>query len=188
MQDGKTWQQAQADGVGRAIRDLRGDRSAQWVSDQTEALGLRVTRALITDLELGRRKYVAAHELALLSAALGVTPAVLLTWGQLPDGDVEVFPGRSASALEALEFWGGTPLPRIFSVGTGLPEYHPASNELVRASRERKQISDVLWRTQVGGLKEYPDPDLVPALRKRLDGLIGRIRELGGKIRESDGG
>lgn len=187
MTDGKGWQQRQADTVGKAVRDLRGERSAQWVSDATEELGYRVTRALITDLELGRRKYVAAHELAMLSAALGVTPAILLTWGSFPDGDVELFPGRVVSALEAAEFWGGTPISRFTVAAQGLPSDHPPTAELSRAARERMRLRDTLIRTQIGGLREYPDPALVPAIRDRLNGIVRRIRELGGIIREDSG-
>lgn len=186
MTDGKEWLQAQTDAVGHAIRELRGDRSAQWVSDATAELGYRVTRALITDLELGRRRYIAAHELVMLSAALGVTPATLLTWGQMPDGDVELMPGRTLSAMDAAGFWGGTPISRFNPAAQGLPRDHQASEELFRAARERARLRDTLIRTQIGGLTEYPDPALLPAIRDRLKGVIARIRELGGVIRDTD--
>jgi ATP-dependent helicase YprA (DUF1998 family) len=68
-----SWQLAQTLQIGAAIRALRGRRSATWLSDATAAIGERVGRSTITDIEIGRRKYVAVHELSLVAAALGVS-------------------------------------------------------------------------------------------------------------------
>lgn len=180
-----SWQEAQTVRIASAIRDIRGARSVQWVSDQTEVLGQRVGRSTIADLELGRRKYVAVHEIALIAAALGVTPAALLTHGALPDGELELLPGRNVDGLAAADWWGGTPISRFSPAAAGLPADHAQTAELVGASRERARLRDTLVRTQIGGMNEYPDPGLAPALRERLQGAIRRIAELGGVIRDA---
>ncbi|RIT75019.1 hypothetical protein D2E77_01675 [Mycobacteroides abscessus] len=177
--------------VATAIRDLRGDRSAAALSDATADLGHRVTRAIIADLETGRRKYVAVHEVIMLSAALGVTPATLLTWGLIPDGEVELLPDRRVSGMDTVSWWGGIPLNPFLTAAQGLPRDNPSVAELLDASRERVRLRDVLSRSFIGGLTSFPDPALLPTLRERMDGVIARIRALGGVIRESntsDGG
>lgn len=185
---GVEWQQAQVARVGQAIRELRGERSVQWVSDVTAELGAHIGRSTIADIELQRRKYIAVHEISVIAAALGVTPATLLTWDSLPDGDVELIPGHAVDGAIAAEWWGGTPISRFSPAATGLPADHAPSAELIAACRERGRLRDVLIRTQIGGLSEYPDPAFVPALKERLKGVIRRIRELGGHIKEASDG
>lgn len=182
------WQQAQVARVGQAIRELRGERSVQWVSDVTAELGAQIGRSTIADIELQRRKYVGVHELSVIAAALGVTPATLLTWGSLPDGDVELVPGRTVDGATAADWWGGTTISRFSPAATGLPADHAAAAELMTACRERGRLRDVLIRSQIGGLSEYPDPAFVPALKERLKGVIRRIGELGGRIKEASDG
>lgn len=181
------WQQAQVDRVGEAIKSLRGDRSAQWLSDVTEELGCRVGRSTISDLENGRRKYVALHELVMLAAALGTSPAALLTFGSVPDGELELLPGRTVNGIDAVDWIGGGRLNRFSPSAAGLPQDHEQTAQLITAARERRRVNSTLIETQLGGLAEYPDPALVPALKDRLSGLISRIRELGGVI-NGDGG
>ncbi|QSM93005.1 helix-turn-helix transcriptional regulator [Mycobacteroides abscessus subsp. abscessus] len=179
------WQQAQVDRIGEAIKTLRGDRSAQWLSDATDALGLRVNRSTISDIETGRRKYVALHELVIVAAALGTTPAALVTFGTVPDGELDLLPGRTVNGIEAVDWIGGKPLSRFSPAAVGLPEDHAPTAQLIAAARERNRVRDTLVKTQIGGLNDYPDPALVPALKERLTGIIRRIRELGGVIKES---
>lgn len=174
------------DRVGDAIKSLRGDRSAQWLSDATNELGCRVGRSTISDLENGRRKYIAVHELVMLAAALGTSPAVLLTFGSVPDGELELLPGRTMNGIDAANWLGGDGINRFSPAAQGLPQDHSQTKELIAAARERRRVNSTLIETQLGGLTDYPDPALVPALKDRLSGLVSRIRELGGVIR--DGG
>src|SRR5690625_227993 len=102
----------------------------------------------------------------------------------MPDDAVEILPGRTVPALEAAAWWGGEPLNRFSPAAEGLPSDHGATLELFRASRERAAVNETLVRTQIGGLRDYPDPALVPALRERLAGIVRRIKELGGVIRD----
>lgn len=181
------WQQDQVNRIGLAVKTLRGDRSAQWLSDVTAELGCRVGRSTISDIENGRRKYIALHELCVLAAALGTTPAALTAYGTVPDGEVELLPGRNTTGIDAVNWVGGTPLSRFSPAAAGLPADHVPSAELIAAARERNRIRDTLVTTEIGGLTSYPDPALLPALRDRLTGTVRRIRELGGVITGGDG-
>ena len=169
-----------------AVKALRGDRSAQWLSDVTDELGCRVGRSTISDIENGRRKYIAVHELLMLAAALGTSPAALLTFGSVPDGELELLPGRTVNGIDAADWLGGGRLNRFTPAATGLPQDHEQTAQLLAAARERQDISRTLIKTQIGGLSDYPDPALVPALKERLSGLISRIKELGGNVFSPD--
>lgn len=182
----RDWQQSQVDRIGEAVKALRGDRSAQWLSDATDTLGLRVNRSTISDIETGRRKYVALHELTIIAAALGTTPTTLMTYGTVPDGDLELLPGRTVSGIDAVDWFGGTPLSRFSPAAVGLPADHEPTAQLIAAARERNTARDAWARTQIGGMSES-DPALADALKDRLTGIIRRIRELGGVIKDESG-
>jgi transcriptional regulator with XRE-family HTH domain len=182
------WQQAQVEAVGHAIRELRGDRSTQWISDQTAELGQRVGRSTITDIEIGRRKYVAVHELSLIAAALGVTPSTLLTYGTLPDGECAVLPGRTVPGLDAAGWWGGEMLNPFLDSTRGIPR-DDVTAQLMRLSRQRAELRTSLFRAQLAtptpsGEKIPPDAAFIVMLRERLSGVEARIRDLGGVLRE----
>lgn len=75
----RDWAEEQAYRVAQEVRRLRGrKRTAQWVSDRTDELGYRITRAVISDLEVGRRRYVTIAELIVLALALDTAPIALL--------------------------------------------------------------------------------------------------------------
>ncbi len=171
--------------IATGIRELRGDMSAQRVSDRTAELGSRVTRAVIADLETGRRTFLPVHELVMIAAALGVSPATLMTWGSYPDGDVEVLPGRTFPAHEVADWWGGTPLNPFASAARGLP-VDTRSTDLVSTTRERERLRDLLVRSRIGGMTSDYDPTLVSRLRDLLDGAVERIRSLGGVLRDKE--
>ncbi|SLI47288.1 hypothetical protein [Mycobacteroides abscessus] len=178
MTDDGVWAQEMATRVGKALRDLRGRRSAQWLSDATAALGHRVTRTLITDLEIGRRKGILVHELAVLAAALGVTPAVLLTWGSVPDGTVDYLPGRPLDPVHMTAWWGGEQVPRFSPAASGLPDYEDVPDERLRLMRERHHLRlTLIGETQVGG-RAPSDAGYVQSLRDRLAGIEARLAEL----------
>lgn len=81
--------------------------SAQQLADRCAALGMPgITRPVLVKLEHGRRESVSTAELAILAAALGLPPLLLL----LPVGDAECadyLPGRSAPPLDAARWWTG---------------------------------------------------------------------------------
>src|ERR1700734_3032138 len=103
--DPQTWAEEQAAHIAQEVRRLRRvhRRSAQWLSDQTAELGYTVTRAVIADLENGRRKYVTIAELIVLAAALNTAPIALLYPPPLFDTEVEVLPGVKVNKLAAMQ-------------------------------------------------------------------------------------
>lgn len=166
--------------IANAIRDLRGSMSAQKLSDITAELGCRVTRAVIADLETGRRKFLPVHEVLMLAAALGVSPAVLLTWDAYPDGTVELLPGRAVTAFTAAEWIGGHGLPRAHPLATTLPPRNEPIAELWDASRERANVSALTvdnLRALHGGTAA-----VVGMLSDRLEALTARIAVLQAQI------
>lgn len=72
------WAEEQAHRVALEIRRLRGKRPVQWLADKTKELGSPVTRSVISDMELGRRRYVTTAELVILARALDTAPIALL--------------------------------------------------------------------------------------------------------------
>jgi DNA-binding Xre family transcriptional regulator len=64
--------------IASRIKALRGDRSAQWLSDRTAELGHRVSRSTISEIETGKRQTIAIDALLVLSWALQVSPMEFL--------------------------------------------------------------------------------------------------------------
>lgn len=92
--------------IARAIKDARGDRSAQVIADETARLGFPITRDTIANIENGRKKSVDVPELIILAKALGVPPLRLI-YPDLVDSPCEVYPGvDSTSGDAALAFSG----------------------------------------------------------------------------------
>lgn len=74
----RDWEEEQTRRIGAEIKRLRGKRSAQWLSDRTRELGCPVTRAVISDVEVGRRRYVTVTELVVIALALDTAPVALI--------------------------------------------------------------------------------------------------------------
>jgi hypothetical protein len=184
--DKGTWPHPQVLRIGEAIRALRGRRSAQWLSDETAKLGEHVGRSTITDIEIGRRKYVAVHELSVIAAALGVSPAALLTHGSMPDGDVEFLPGRAAPAHEVAAWWGGSTISPFRPSGQGLPPADDATKAMFLAVRERSRLQSS--RIKFVGAETKTDAEKDADIRRqvntRLAALNEQIRALGGVLDE----
>lgn len=64
----------QARRIGAAVKAIRGDRSAQWLSERTKEVGMAISRSTIADIENRRRRYVSTAELCVLAWALKVPP------------------------------------------------------------------------------------------------------------------
>ena len=80
--------------------------SAQALADRTVVLECPVSRSAITDIELGRRKYITVTELTALAAALDTAPVTLVYPG--PYGEpVEILPGAVAPQLRAAQWFSG---------------------------------------------------------------------------------
>lgn len=91
------------------VRRLRSEKklSAQKLADRTEEIGFCVSRATITEIEIGRRKYISIGELLVLAAALDVSLLDLVFPGYA-DTEVEVLPGVFVAKSDTLENFGGS--------------------------------------------------------------------------------
>ncbi|MET3769434.1 transcriptional regulator with XRE-family HTH domain [Marisediminicola sp. UYEF4] len=100
------WARRLTASVGAQIRTMRRaqDLSAQALADRTAALGHEVKRSVIADMENGRRPTVAASDLLILAAALGVPPIALLIQPAATNGPIEVLPGVTESPWEAYDW------------------------------------------------------------------------------------
>jgi hypothetical protein len=101
------WAEREAHRLAARIQRLRGRRSGQWLSDRTAELGYRVSRAVISDLETGRRRYLTTAELSVIAAALDVAPVALLYPGPY-DEAVEALPDVTIPKRWAVQWFSGS--------------------------------------------------------------------------------
>ena len=141
----KSWAEDQARTIGAAVRDLRGKRTGQWLSDETERAGHRVPRTTISELESGKRKAVSTAELCLLAWALKVPPIRLL-YPDLPDGPVEIIPGKTVPSIEAATWFSGEttymptlPGPNVRNAADD-PKWMAAAEEAVQVARGARLV------------------------------------------------
>ena len=102
----ENWATEQVRRIAATVRQLRGDRSGQWLSDETAKAGHRIARTTISELESGKRKTVTTAELCVLAWALKVPPVRLL-YPDLPDGPVEIVPGVTVPSIKAATWFSG---------------------------------------------------------------------------------
>ena len=100
------WSEQLTARIAAEIKRLRGERSAQWLSDRTAEFGHRVSRSTISDMEVGRRTRLELSEMIVMARALNVPPALLL-YPQQPSGMVEVVPGVRVPSRQALTWFSG---------------------------------------------------------------------------------
>jgi transcriptional regulator with XRE-family HTH domain len=102
------WQERVTRTVAREVRRHRGlcKMSAQQLADRTAELGMPIPRAVLANLESGRRDVVTVAEVLVLAAALGVTPAELFCPVGF-DEEIELLPGRAADPLSGSQWVSG---------------------------------------------------------------------------------
>jgi len=103
------WAARLAADVGSRVADCRAKRglTARELAGRCAALGMpSLTRIVITKLENGRREVVSVAELAVLAAALGVTPLLLLHPAGTAES-AEYLPGKRAAPWDAVRWWSG---------------------------------------------------------------------------------
>lgn len=166
MTKSEEWAAAQAARVGATVQRLRDGRSGQWLSNETATAGHRISRTSISELESGKRKSVTTAELCVLAWALRVPPIRLL-YPDLPDGPVEIVPGKEVPSIEAATWFSGEVVyePEI-------PE--PAGRRLT--DDELQEIRDV-----------YGGAELVKLARERitLDGQTRTLSRMVARLRKS---
>ncbi|MFN6549508.1 hypothetical protein ACP6C7_04090 [Mycolicibacterium septicum] len=164
----RDWAEREAYRIALQVRELRKPHSAQWLSERTAALGYQINRALISDLELGRRRYVSTAELSVLAWALRVPPIRLL-YPDLPDGPVEIIPNRTVSSIDALTWFSGETL--------FLPELDTA-----------KADDEAQWLRDVEAARQISDgARLVELSRERLrqQSRISSLTKTAARLRNS---
>lgn len=104
------WSQQIVDRVGKEVRRARTAASpplsGQALSDRTAELGHPISRAVISDLETGRRRGLDVADLIVLAAALQIAPVQLL-FPDLPRGPVDVLPERPHESHDAVRWFAG---------------------------------------------------------------------------------
>lgn len=203
----RDWGEEQAHRIALEIRRLRGkDRTAQWVADRTKELGYPLTRTVISDLEVGRRRYVTTAELIILARALDTAPIALMYPAPYRD-TIQVLPtpeGGIAHELEkivAVQWFSGDPNPvldipdesaravlTLDALGLSMVDQMNYDSHLLALTRARKASDlaarkwDLIAKLRVRrnakrqGLDEVSDDE--------LDGLVAEIEELRDRIAE----
>jgi hypothetical protein len=100
------WGEEMGQRIAAEVKRLRGDRSAQWLSDRTAELGYRITRSRISAMETGRHSKIGVDELIIIAAALEVAP-IQLVYPGLPNADTDALPYAPTTAWNALLWFSG---------------------------------------------------------------------------------
>ena len=178
------------------MKRARGNKSARWLSDETAALGYRVSPTVIAKLDSGHRGSVlGVAELLVLAAALEIPPIALL-FPDLPDGEVWLLPETSTSSETAMRWFSGEALPGEVLTGTGSGDGatpHQGA-QLVEAVRERiearRRWGRLVQEAPAHDAKADPDARMTAKLfereihyaQQRINQLNSRIRDLGGSV------
>lgn len=163
------------------MKKARGSKSARQLSDETAALGYRVSPTVIAKLDSGHRGSVlSVAELFVLAAALDIPPGLLLFSGY-PFGDVELLPGRTTNTVSALDWFSGD--GRLPAAKTEKGKGSPPNGgiQLVRHVRQYSENAKMLLHLQQ--LSQMEDSGADPALLDhQMDGLNDRLSELQDEI------
>ncbi|WP_341684339.1 hypothetical protein REK76_07310 [Nocardia farcinica] len=192
------WDAEVARRVGRAVRHLREAEqpklSAAKLAQRTADSGYALTKAQISDLELGRKKTVTVPELLVLASALNVWPAWLL-FPDLPDGKVEALPGHHIRSVDAADWLSGlywlSPA-WVHPDPDGEEPDVPETFDLLTASRMLRDLDSELRSLRVKAIMEIRrDPDGSDEIERRYredaDELTARRDDLAAAIRQHGG-
>lgn len=113
MTNSDDWSVNRTSAIGQRVKELRGSRSGRWLSDRTGELGLRVSRASISELEGGKRRSITTAEITVLAEALDVPLLDLLTAPVEGMGVVEYLPGLKLRPAAAWAHYAGLGLDRV---------------------------------------------------------------------------
>lgn len=160
------WKSTTAARIGRAVKDRRDNLglSAVRLAEQCAKLGHPIHRVTISKIEKGRGSFEIA-DLLILAAALEVPP-ILLLYPDLPDGEVEVRPGRRERSSKAMSW---------FADGKG---QFKRDIEDVRTYVELKAkvgAANLLAKTNYS----TDDIEELDEMRDELEGLRGWLRDRG---------
>lgn len=175
----KNWAEEQARRTALEVRRLRDKKSAQWLADRTKELGSPITRAVISDLELGRRRYVTSAELIILAAALDTAPITLL-YPPPYNETIELVPDVDEPKIGAVEWFCSDSNAARYKPGEGVDAFTERTWPLYAA-----RAIDKLEESQRGLLatlaaEDDPDSPLAQSIRRELDHISKRLAEYKG--------
>jgi transcriptional regulator with XRE-family HTH domain len=159
-----TWQERMAARIGARVRQVRIDAGlgVQEVANHcTEALGFKMLRTTLANLEAGTRKSVSISELVVLAEALNISPLDLL-YPITETEPVEYLPGDQVSPWEA---WGRFTYPLTEYFGGGeipAPGADPRTSEII-AALASLSTNETAWNF-VSTL--FRDPRTPPEIRE----------------------
>ncbi len=189
------WSQQIVDRVGKEVRRARTAASpplsGQALSERTAELGHPISRAVISDLETGRRRGLDVADLIVLAAALQIAPVQLL-FPDLPRGPVDVLPGRPHESHDAVRWFAGesglfasspgwqTDEGQTVSVWTR-QDFAPELDRVTLTRRWLKAIHSMRSaRTQMrSAVSARETPDQLEALEEIYEEARERARRLG---------
>jgi hypothetical protein len=180
------WPETVARGVAREVRRLR-ERppklSAQQLADRCAELGMpSITRAVLADLENGRRLWIGLAEVMVLARALNTSPVSLIYPDPCAD-EIEMLPGVKASGQLALAWFSGL----IDGPATALAaddgvEYDRNMRpvRIARQSWELRERAAALMRSERRDITDQRSEwvDLVADLQRRINGLTAEYNAL----------
>jgi transcriptional regulator with XRE-family HTH domain len=136
-QNADVWLRALHERIAKAVKDARGQRSAQQVAEETARLGYPISRSRIANYESGRKLGLDVAELLVLGAALGVPPVTLI-FGGPPEDTVEVLPGLTVPFVSALAWFTGDESLAWSRPGLGLTDPESRNAKLLHLIRDRE--------------------------------------------------
>lgn len=133
--------------------------TAAELSDRTKC-GKQLSRAVISDLETGRKRTLEVSEWLTLAVALEIPPPLLLFPGY-PDEPVEVMPGQEVSSRQAFDWITGiSDFPSkthsdvtVEIVGDGRSQ---PGIDLIAAVRERQKNEEEIFFREINSKSDAP--------------------------------
>ncbi|WP_430868311.1 helix-turn-helix domain-containing protein [Demequina aurantiaca] len=181
----QTWSSEWTLRVGANLAALREQAgvSGQQLADLTEAHGDEISRSTIANLESGRKSSVSVAEIALLAAALGVSPMRLLFD---PTGsEVETLPGLTTSQAEAADWFAGLKqLPIDSSDASTEPEFSGP----LPLYRRHTELSEKIrsFTTTHGETAPVPDDEHADSATLYLRLLVSQLESVRNEMKVSE--
>ncbi|MDK8799551.1 hypothetical protein [Corynebacterium coyleae] len=163
--------------------------SAQKLEDRTASIGHKVTKAVISDLETGRRKRLYLPDALVIAEALNTSLATLLYPG-MPDGAVEQVPGRVMPSWDAALNLLGIE-PPFGDIQPNDEHEHTTGHALARASAELQDERETLYHLSFEFTSQDQHLDAaakakflqsITQAQRRVTEVENRIEALGGVV------
>lgn len=181
----QNWAEEQAYNVAMEIRRLRGKLSTQKLSERTKDLGHEVTRAVLSDLENGRRRHVTVAEITVLAMALDTAPIALL-YPDAIEGETQMLPDVDAGQRFAMQWFCG-----LVDAGSMAGKALYANSAAYAKNLRRVEISREIWEVdnqRAALIQESAEADRSQKgdyLRAIAD-LNRRVKKLKGQATDGD--